>query len=473
MKLDSLAFYSIAELAPLIARRKISPVELTRLMLERIERQNPRLNAYLTVTAELALAQARRAEKEILGGHLRGPLHGIPISLKDNISTRGVRTTAGSKFLSDFVPQVDATVVRRLSRAGAVLLGKTNLHEFAYGVTTNNAHYGPTHNPWDHTRIPGGSSGGTAAALAAGLCFGSVGSDTGGSIRIPAALCGIVGLKPTFGRVSCHGVVPLARSFDVVGPLARIVADVALLLSVIAGADPLDPTSARTRVPDFAVSLRGRKPRARLGWPFEFFWDRLDPEVRVIAEEAARSFEKLGATIEEVSLPHIKDSEEPSTQIALAEARQFHESQGWYPARAADYSEEVRKRLEMGADVRATDYIAALDKVKIVRADFDAAFQRVDAIVAPTVPFAAPEIGQKTVRIGDSEEPVRGALVGMNRPANFAGLPAISIPCGFTKSGLPVGLQLIGRAFDEAGLLRIAHLYEQSHSWHTRHPSTA
>jgi aspartyl-tRNA(Asn)/glutamyl-tRNA(Gln) amidotransferase subunit A len=473
MKLDSLAFSSITELAPLIARRKISPVELVRWMLERIEHQNPRLNAYLTVTPELALDQARRAEKEILRGRSRGPLHGIPISLKDNIWTLGVRTTAGSKFLSDFVPQEDATVVRRLMGAGAVLLGKTNLHEFAYGVTTNNAHYGPTRNPWDLARIPGGSSGGSAAALAAGLCFGSVGSDTGGSIRIPAALCGIVGLKPTFGRVSCHGVVPLARTFDVVGPLARTVADAALLLSVIAGADPLDPTSDRTRVPDFAASLRGRKPRVRLGWPQEYFWEMLDPEVRAIAERAVHSFEKLGATIEEVSLPQIKDSEAPSTQIALAEARQFHESQGWYPARAADYSEEVRKRLEMGVDVRATDYIAALDKMKIVGADFEAAFQSVDAIVAPTVPCPAPEIGQKTVRIGDSEEPVRGALVGMNRPANFTGLPAISVPCGFTISGLPVGLQLIGRAFDEADLLRIAHLYEQSHSWHTRHPSAA
>ncbi len=471
MKLDALAFASIAELAPLVAQKKVSPVELTTAMLERIGRLNPRLNAYLTVTADLAITQARRAEKEILRRHIRGPLHGIPIALKDNIWTRGVRTTAGSKILADFVPQEDATVARRLWRAGAILLGKTNLHEFAYGVTTNNAHYGPTRNPWDTARIPGGSSGGSGAALAAGICYGSVGSDTGGSIRIPAALCGIVGLKPTFGRVSCHGVVPLARSFDIAGPLARTVTDAALLLSAIAGADSLDPSAARGRVPDFAESLRARKKRFRLGWPREYFWEKLDPEVREITERAARSFEKLGAAIEEVSLPRINDSVEPSTQIALAEARQFHESQGWYPARAGDYSEEVRKRLEMGADVRAVDYIAALEKMKTFRADFEAAFQRVEAIVAPSVPFAAPQIGQKMVRLGGAEEPVRGALVGLNRPANLTGLPAISIPCGFTKFGLPVGLQLIGRAFDEATLLRLAFLYEQSQPWSKRHPT--
>jgi aspartyl-tRNA(Asn)/glutamyl-tRNA(Gln) amidotransferase subunit A len=471
MSSSQLAFATIHELAPLLARKKISPVELTRAMLERIEQLNPRLNAYLTVTDDLAHAQACRAEQELLRGRCRGPLHGIPLALKDNIWTRGVRTTAGSMFLADFVPTEDATLVRRLFRAGAILLGKTNLHEFAYGVTTNNAHFGPTHNPWNLARIPGGSSGGSGAALAAGLCFASVGSDTGGSIRIPAALCGVVGLKPTFGRVSCHGVVPLARSFDVAGPLARSVADAALLLSAIAGADPLDPATVRHRVPDYAASLRARKVRFRLGWPRQYFWEKLDPEVRAIAEKAARSYETLGAVIEEVSLPHINNSIEPSTQIALAEARAFHEGQGWYPARAADYSEEVRKRLEMGADVRATDYLHALEKRKIVRADFEAAFARVDAILAPTTPFAPPEIGQKTVRIETEEEPIRGALVRMNRPANFTGLPAISVPCGFTRAGLPVGLQLIGRAFDEAGLLRIAHLYDQSHDWRDRHPA--
>ncbi len=463
-------FLSIESLAALLRRKKLSPVELTRSLLDRISRLNPHLNAFLTVTADRALADARRAEKEIRAGRWRGPLHGVPISLKDNIWTRGIRTTAGSKVLADFVPDRDATVARRLRRAGAVLLGKTNMHEFAYGVTSTNPHYGPVRNPWDLARIPGGSSGGSAAALAAGLCFASIGSDTGGSIRIPAALCGVVGLKPTFGRVSCFGVIPLARSLDQTGPLARTVADAAIVLRAIAGRDPLDPTTSARPVPDYLQALRRKPARVRLGWPREYFWEKLDPEVRRIAESAARNFAALGAAIEEVSLPHLRASEDPSTHIALAEARQFHESSGWYPARAADYGEDVRKRLELASDVRAVDYLAAFVIRKLLSADFDAAFSRVDALLAPTTPIPAPLIDAKLARIGAEEESVRSALLRLNRPANFAGHPAISIPCGFTRSGLPVGLQLIGRAFDEQALLRLALLFEHSHPAHFRHP---
>lgn len=476
MNADNLAFASIEELAPLIARHKVSPVELVRMLLGRIERLNPQLNAYLTLTAEQALAEARRMEKELFGSRglrrRRGPLHGIPISLKDNIWTRGVRTTAGSKVLRDFLPSDDATVVRRLRRAGAILLGKTNLHEFAYGVTTNNPHFGATRNPWDTARIPGGSSGGSAAAVAAGLCFASLGSDTGGSIRIPAALCGIVGLKPSFGRVSCHGVVPLCPSFDHVGPLARTVADVAILLGAIAGRDERDETTLRVPVPDYRAAL-GKPPRKfRLGRPRHYFWEKLDPEVRRVAEAAARSFEPLGGVIEEVSLPHLAGSVEPSIQIALAEARHFHESAGYFPARAADYGEEVRKRLEAGAEVRAVDYLKALEARKALRADFEAAFTHVDAILSPTVPVAAPRIGEERVGSGSEEEAVRSALLRLNRPANLTGLPAISVPCGFTRAGLPVGLQLIGRGLDETTLLRIACAYERATEWHKRHPPT-
>ena len=267
MQSESLAFLSIAALSSLLRQKKLSPVELTRLLLDRIERLNPQLNAFLTITADRALVDARRAEKEILARRWRGPLHGIPISLKDNICTRGIRTTAGSKVLEDFVPDQDATVARRLRRAGAVLLGKTNLHEFAYGVTNVNPHLGPARNPWALDRIPGGSSGGSAAAIASGLCFASIGSDTGGSIRIPAALCGIVGFKPTFGRVSCHGVIPLAPSLDHTGPLARSVADVAILLRAIAGRDSLDPTASSRPVPDYSQLLHRKLIRFRLGWP--------------------------------------------------------------------------------------------------------------------------------------------------------------------------------------------------------------
>jgi len=472
MSASDLNFLSIESLAALLRRRKLSPVELTRSLLDRVACLNPKLNAFLTVTADRALADARRAEKEILAGRWRGPLHGVPISLKDNIWTRGIRTTAGSRILADFVPDRDATVARRLRRAGAVLLGKTNMHEFAYGVTNANPHYGPARNPWDLARIPGGSSGGSAAALAAGLCFASIGSDTGGSIRIPAALCGIVGLKPTFGRVSCFGVIPLAHSLDHTGPLARTVADAAIVLRAIAGRDPLDPTTSARPVPDYPQALRRKPARVRLGWPREYFWEMLDPEVRRIAESAAHSFADLGATIEEVSLPHLRASEDSSTHIALAEARQFHESSGWYPARAADYGEDVRKRLELASDVRAVDYLAAFAFRKLLSADFDAAFSRVDALLAPSTPIPAPLLDEKLVSIGAQEESVRSALLRLNRPANFTGPPAMSIPCGFTSSGLPVGLQLIGRSFDEQALLRLALLFEQSNPVHSRHPSS-
>jgi aspartyl-tRNA(Asn)/glutamyl-tRNA(Gln) amidotransferase subunit A len=469
-----LAFATIEELAVLLARRKVSPVELTEQFLRRIERYNPQLNAYLTVTTEHALAAARRAEKELTrrrgSGGRRRPLLGIPVTLKDNIWTRGIRTTAGSKVLRDFVPAEDATVVRKLARAGAILLGKTNLHEFAYGITTNNAHYGPAHNPWRLDRIPGGSSGGSAVAIAAGLCTASVGTDTGGSIRIPAALCGIVGLKPTFGRVSVFGTVPLAPTFDHVGPLARSVADAATLLNLLAGRDPLDPTSSAHRVEDFSAALRKPLRKFRLGRPREYFWEKVDGEVRRAAEAAVRDMEKHGATLREISLPHLNESAEAAANISLAETRRIHEATGYFPAHADEYSEEVRKRIDEGGNVLAVKYLAGLDVQKRVRAEFDDALQEVDAIVAPTVPVPAPPIGAEQVEIDGERIGVRTALVGMNRPANFTGHPAISVPCGFTGEGLPIGLQLIGRSFDESTLLRIAFAYEQTHDWHVHHP---
>lgn len=470
---SDLAFLSLEQAARLLCGRKITPVELLESVLARIERLNPKLNAFITVLPDEARRAALRAEREIFRGHYRGLLHGIPISLKDNFWTRGVRTTAGSRILEDFVPEADSTVARRLARAGAVLVGKTNLHEFAYGVTTENPHFGPTRNPWALDRVPGGSSGGSAAALAAGLCFGSLGTDTGGSIRIPAALCGIVGLKPTYGRVSCHGVVPLARSLDHAGPLARTVADVALLLQAIAGRDPLDPVSVRRSVADYASALKARLGRFRLGWPRDYFFDHLDEEVRRALERAAHEFERLGARVEDVTLLHVADSVEPSTHLALAEATRFHRAAGYFPARAADYGEDVRKRLEMGDGIRAVDYLAALEARQKVAEDFCTAFERVDALLAPTAPIAAPRLGEKLVAIGGEKESVRSALVRANRPANFVGLPAISIPCGFTRDGLPIGLQLIGRAWEEARLLRIAYAYEQATEWHTRRPRLA
>ena len=471
---EFLAFATIEELAALLAKRKVSSVELTGIFLRRIERLNSSLNAFLTVTVEHAMAAARRAETELAGIHRSGntnrPLLGIPIALKDNLWTRGIRTTAGSKILRDFVPATDATATRKMARAGAILLGKTNMHEFAYGITNQNSHYGPAHNPWALGRISGGSSGGSAVAIAAGLCVASVGTDTGGSIRIPSAMCGIVGLKPTFGRVSVFGTVPLSPSFDHIGPLARSVPDAALLLGLLAGRDRLDPTSSAHRVEDFRAALRKPLGKFRLGRPREHYWERLDGEVRRAVESALREMEKYGALVQEVSLPHLAESNEAATNMSLAESRHFHEQEGYFPAHAAEYGEDVRQRLEAGAHVPAVKYLEGLDMAKRMRAEFETAFQDVDAIVAPTVPVPAPPIGAEYVRIEGEQIGVRPALVGMNRPANFTGLPAISVPCGFTRGGLPIGLQLIGRAFDESTLLRIAHAYERSHDWGARHP---
>lgn len=471
---DSLAFATVEELGALLAKRKISPVELTELFLRGIERQNPTLNAFLTITGEQALAAARRAENQLLRRQSRSahsPLLGVPISLKDNIWTRGIRSTAGSKILRDFIPAEDATVARKLGRAGAILLGKTNLNEFAYGITGGNAHYGPAHNPWAFDRISGGSSAGSAVAIAAGLCAASIGTDTGGSIRVPSSFCSTVGLKPTFGRVSVFGTMPLSPSFDHVGPIVRSVADAAILLGAIAGRDPLDPTSSPKPVENFHAALKKPIRKFRLGRPREHYWEKLDPEVRRAAEAAVSDMEKRGAVVKEVSLPHVKESREAATDISLAEALHVHEAAGYFPARAADYSDEVRQRIESGEKVPAVRYLAGFDVRKRLIAEFDAAFETVDAIVGPTVPIPAPLMGADSVRIDGEDLDVRRVVVGHSRPANFTGLPAISFPCGFTRDGLPIGLQLIGRAFEEASLLRIAYSYEQANDWRTRHPA--
>jgi aspartyl-tRNA(Asn)/glutamyl-tRNA(Gln) amidotransferase subunit A len=455
-----LAFASIEEVARLYRKRKLSPVELTKFMLARIEQLNPKLNAYITVTVEFALDQAKKAEGELFGPRgrkgrrNRGPLHGIPISLKDNIYTKGIRTTAGSKILKDFIPQHDAAVWAKLQETGAILLGKTNLHEFAYGVTTNNPHYGPTRNPWDIARIPGGSSGGSAAAVAAGLCCGSIGTDTGGSIRIPASLCGIVGLKPGMGRVSADGVVPLSSHLDFVGPLARTVVDAALLL---------DPIFVRGKAEPRLSSIRKLSKRANkfsLGLPKEFFLDLISEDVCIAFHEAVRSLQRIGAKIKEVSIPLLSETEEAGNHIAWAEATRHHQQAGWFPSHSAEYGEDVRSRLEMGTGVSATAYLKALEVREKFIQQFHLAMTdaEVDALVVPTTPIAAPLIGEESTPIGKENHPTRALLLRLNRPANLAGIPAMSVPCGFTPNGLPVALQLIGAVTDELLLLRIAQV---------------
>ena len=471
MNENDLAFASIEQIGRLFRAHKLSPVELTKILLARIDQFNPKLNAFITVTGDFALAQAKKAEAELFaprgrkGLRDRGPLHGIPISLKDNIYTKDIRTTAGSKILRDFVPQHDAVVVAQLKEAGAILLGKTNLHEFAYGVTTNNPHFGPTRNPWDLSRIPGGSSGGSAAAVAAALCYGSIGTDTGGSIRIPAALCGIVGLKPTFGRVSVDGVVPLSPRLDCVGPLARSASDAALLLAPIFVRGKKEPSLHN------ATKFSNRFA-FRLGVPKEFFLKIVSLEVEYCFEQALRVFRKEGATLREVSVPLLYETEDAGNQIAWPEATHYHQHAGWFPARAADYGEDVRTRLELGTKVPATAYLQAMQLRDSFIEDFHAvmAKSKLDALVVPSTPIPAPLIGEETTAVSGTNHPTRALLLRNNRPANLAGLPAISIPCGLTPDGFPVGLQLIGCVTDEALLLRIAHAFERAHPFVERPP---
>ena len=457
-----LAFASIEEISRLFLKRKLSPVELTKLMLSRIAQLDPKLNVFITVTSELALAQAKKAEAELFvprgRNRDRGPLHGIPISLKDNIYTEDVRTTAGSKILSKFIPLHDASVVAQLKNAGAIILGKTNMHEFAYGVTSNNPHFGPVHNPWDLARIPGGSSGGSAAAVAAGLCFGSIGTDTGGSIRIPAALCGVVGFKPTFGRVSVDGVIPLSPRLDCAGPLARTVHDAALLL---------EPILSRVKGEPSPRALGKSSAKARkftLGIPKQFFLDVVSRDVSAVFDEAICLMKKQKLNFKEVSLPLLEETEDAGNQIAWAEATHYHQHAGWFPSRAADYGDDVRSRLEIGTKVSATAYLSALELREEFIQQFHLALEdaSVDALAVPTTPIAAPLIGQEAIRLGETDHSTRALLLRANRPANLAGVPAMTVPCGFTSSGLPVGLQFIGAVADEHRLLQIARVFERT-----------
>ncbi|HLH09676.1 MAG TPA: amidase [Terriglobales bacterium] len=466
--MDELEFASIEALSTLLAKKKISPLELTQLFLTRIERLNPKLNAFITVATESALRDALTAEREVTKGKRRGVLHGIPVALKDNISTRGLRTTMGSLIFGDFVPTEDATVVRRLRRAGAIVLGKTNLHEFAYGITSENPHYGAVRNPWKTDCIAGGSSGGSAAAVASWLCAAAIGSDTGGSVRIPSALCGVVGFKPTFGRVSVHGVFPLAPSFDHVGPIARSARDVALLMECIAGRDPLDPTTL-VRRDKYGLGVTAK--HLRLGRPQEDFWINMDPEVRQKVEAGLSAFVKSGAKVADISLPAIASGIEAANLIAAVEATEFHEQAGYFPARGTDYGADVRARLDQGGKIRAVDYLQALQTLRRVREEIEAALEKVDAIVIPTSPIPAPPLGSDSVQVGEIKMPLRKAVVDRNRVGNLTGLPAISVPCGVTRDGLPVALQFVGRRFADAQVIAMGGRFEDAVSgWEPRNP---
>ena len=452
----------------LIESKELSPIELTRACIDRIARLDSRLRTYITLLAEDAIAQAHKAERTLTHGEGVWPLHGVPLALKDTFAMKGVLTTAGSKVLGDYVPDYDSTVVEQLRDAGAIFLGTLNMHEFAFGATTANPHYGSVRNPWNRDYIPGGSSGGSGAAVAASLCLGSVGTDAGGSIRLPAALCGIVGLKPTFGRISRYGTLPLTQTLDHNGPMAKTVADAALLLQVLAGPDPRDPACSTQPVPVYSQALNGEVKGLRIGMPQEYFADAMDEEVRTAVLAAIQLLEKNGAIIEEISLPHAQYGPAAFTGLALPEASATHAKD--LKARPQDYGQETRELLYMGMLIPSQRYIQAQQVRTLIIQDQLKALDQVDVLALPTSAIPAPELGQRHVTIGDHTVNVTAALSRFTLPFDLSGLPAISVPCGFTSNGLPIGLQIAGRAFDEETVLRVAHAYEQRTEWHLRQP---
>jgi aspartyl-tRNA(Asn)/glutamyl-tRNA(Gln) amidotransferase subunit A len=452
---------SILQLGDLLQKGLVSSVELATHYLERISHLNPSLNAFITVTAESAMEQARQADAEISGGKWRGPLHGIPLGLKDLIDTAGIRTTAASALFQDRIPSQDAEIVRRLKSAGAVLLGKQNLHEFAYGGSSIVSHYGEVHNPWNPEHIAGGSSGGSAAAVACGMGCAAIGTDTAGSIREPASQCGVVGLKPTYGRISLRGVIPLSLALDHVGPLTRTVGDAAAVLQVIAGYDSQDPTSVNQPIPDYRAALQSSKP-VRMAVPRGFFFEELDPEVAAAVEQALVMLEGLFGKAGEIEL-------EVPTDRALqaAESYAYHAE---FIARSANlYQPETLRRIRSGENTTAAELQALRQGLVAQRNKILSVFEEVDVLVTPTTPIPAPNLEELKQNFG-LLRPRELLLLRNTRPFNVWGLPAISVPCGFTAAGLPIGLQLAAKPWDEATLLQTAQAYEQSTTWKSREP---
>jgi aspartyl-tRNA(Asn)/glutamyl-tRNA(Gln) amidotransferase subunit A len=457
---------TLVEASELLRRKILSSVELTQACIARIERLNPAINAFITVTAEQALQQAREAGTEIQRGRWRGPLHGMPLALKDLIDTAGIRTTAASAVFKDRVPAEDAEVVRRLKAAGAVLLGKLNMHEFAYGGTSVPSYYGAVHNPWNRGRIAGGSSGGSGAAVAAHLCFGALGTDTAASVRQPAAYCGVVGLKPTYGRVSTRGVIPLSWSLDHVGPLCRSVQDAAVLLEAIAGFDPLEPSSVDRPIERYTEAALARPSSLRLGVVRRPYFEQLDADIEAAVNAAIQALAGISAGVREVELPYSN----LLLTIASAEAYAFHAP---YFTRTPElYQAMTRQRLEGAARISAADYVNARREMERLRWQADSAFADVDLLITPTTVIAP--IGIEAGNL-DPPLPPDGTPVEFRNTHMFdvLGLPAISVPCGFTRDGMPIGLQIAGPRFAESRVLALAHAYEQITDWHTRTPPAA
>ncbi|HYB91301.1 MAG TPA: amidase [Candidatus Binataceae bacterium] len=457
---EELLSLDVARLAEKLRAREISPVELTEAYLDRIARTDEKIRAYITVTGDLARKSARKAEREIVAGKWRGPFHGVPIALKDLCYTKGIRTTGGSKILADFKPDHDSTVWSRLSRAGAILLGKLNLHEFAYGISSSNPHWGIVRNPYALDRIPGGSSGGSAAAIVSRSAAATIGTDTGGSIRIPATLCGCIGLKPTWSRVSRHGVLPLAYTLDHVGPITRTVRDAALMLGVIAGYDRNDSTSSRERVPDYTASLDAGIEGMRIGVIRELN-DGLSDDVRRSFDAALAQLGSLGASVDEVSIASLPLAGMVNSVITLAEAIEIHEES--MLTRAADYGTDVRRLLEAGMMANAVSYIRAQRARARIVADALGALEGRDVLVAPASAIPAPRIGEDRL-LDSSGGAVDGvaAILRFTSPFDVTGQPALAIPTGLSGEALPLAMQIIGRPFDEARVLRVAAAYENA-----------
>jgi aspartyl-tRNA(Asn)/glutamyl-tRNA(Gln) amidotransferase subunit A len=464
-----LPLQSLTEISRLIKGKEISPVELTAAMLDRVDHLNSKLNCYITVLHDEAMRQAEALERLMLSGVWLGPMHGVPVALKDNIATSEVRTTAGSRILADWIPHTDATVAARLKAGGAILLGKLSMYEFAFGGW--HPDYGETHNPWDISRCCAASSSGSACAVAASLAFGSMGTDTGGSVRIPAAVCGIYGFKPTYGLVSRAGVVPGSYNLDHVGPLGRTVRDVAVQLGVVAGFDDRDPASVYAPVTDYQGTLELGAKGVQIGVPKPQEGEIIDPEMRAAVEGALRTLEDEGAVLVEVELPNHLDARTVMWAISAAEVAEYHRP--YVRTRRHEYSDDVGRRILVGEFLPATEYVHAQRVRQKIRAEYERVMAQVDVIALPIVPLPAWKIGEEIVKIDTLEENVMAAMTRYAPPSNLTGQPALTVPCGFNRLGLPLAFQIVGRLLDDAKVLRVGRAYERVTDWHRRRPPIA
>lgn len=460
---------SVTEIAPLIENKDISPVELTKAVLDHAEKNDEKINAYISFRREKALEDAKKAEQEIINGNYRGIYHGIPMAIKDNIYIKGEVTTMAAKIHHDFVPSYNATVIDKLNEAGAIIIGKLNMHEYAWGATTNNPHYGPCRNPWDLEYIPGGSSGGSGAALIAHTTMATLGTDTGGSVRIPAATNGIVGLKQTYGRVSNYGSFPLAWTLDHIGPMTKTVKDAAALLEVIAGYDPKDSTTVNVPVDQYLDGITGDVKDLVIGINEEYFFNNVDKDIEQAVRNKIRQLEKEGARIQEVDIPSLQFSEWAVMTTIISEPAAIHQQN--HLNRPEDFGEDLQFLFDLGELPSAVDYIHAQQIRRHLKQDFHNVFENIDVLITPTLPIQTPKIGADTVELNGEEVGVLDHIIRFTGPFNITGLPALSVPCGF-KGHLPIGIQIVGKPFDEKTILNVGYAIEQMNPLEGRIPDT-